>query len=175
MSSIRSTSSITNTLRLLPSKFDVSSRCYSRRPGVAIIIFMVAICWRSNSTSFPPIIRAALRSCNPPKDLRTSKACMPSSRVGTSIKAPRPSNCVQRSLYSYSTTGIRYESVFPLPVRALQTMSRPLSAWRIDDLYTSVILINFDLKRPFWVHFDNGRSLNLILIFVLSFVSRMGC
>ena len=92
ISSIRSTSSITNTLILLPSKLEVSSRCYKRRPGVATMIFIVAMCSRSNSTSLPPMIRAALKSCRPPKDLSTSKAYIPSSRVGTKMSAPSPSN-----------------------------------------------------------------------------------
>jgi len=136
-----------------------------------MIIFIVAMCFLSSSTSFPPMISAALRSWRPPKDLRTSKAYMPSSLVGTKIRAPSPSNWVHRARYKHSTTGIRYESVFPLPVLALQTMSRPDKACKIDALCTSVILINLDLKRPFAVQRDIGKSLKRILIFVLSLVS----
>lgn len=136
-----------------------------------MIMFIVAICFLSSSTSFPPMISAALKSWRPPKDLSTSKACMPSSLVGTRIRAPSPSNWVQRARYKLSTTGIRYESVFPLPVLALQTMSRPDKACKIDALCTSVILMNLDLKSPFAVQRDIGKSLKRILILVLSLVS----
>ena len=114
---------------------------------------------------------AALRSWKPANDLRTSNAYMPSSLVGTKISPPNPSSYVHLFLYKISTTGIRYDKVFPLPVLALHTISLPISACVIDALCTSVIFMNLDLNRPLEVFFETGKSLNLILIKLLSPVS----
>jgi hypothetical protein len=74
------------------------------------------------------MISPAERSCIPAKDLNTSKAYIASSLVGTIRRAPSPSKLLNYSLNNFSTTGIKYDRVLPLPVLAHTTTSLPAIA-----------------------------------------------
>lgn len=54
------------------------------------------------------------------------RVCKASSRVGERIRARAPAFAFR--VFSFSNKGMRKQAVFPLPVRAMATTSRPVNA-----------------------------------------------
>ena len=57
---------------------------------------------------------------------KTPKVCIESSRVGEIMTIPVPFRGKNLNLYTNSTAGIRKANVFPEPVLAFPTKSRPI-------------------------------------------------
>ena len=135
ISSMRSTSSST-MIRIPESLTSLRLRKSSSRPGVATISRapwrIVCSCVLSD---IPPTTSAAVWSWLERMARKAFSTCMASSRVGRTISAcaPRPS-----TFCSISTMGIKKLSVLPVPVCAVASTSRPLSAGGIASACTGV-------------------------------------
>ena len=124
MSSIRSASSSTKI-----SMPDRSSRPWpdrsSRRPGVAVRMptpFLICSTWGAWPT--PPKMTASFRGRFLPYAFRFSSIWMASSRVGVRMRA-RMASFLCPALFSRCRMGTPKAQVFPVPVWALPSTSRP--------------------------------------------------
>ena len=151
-----STSSITNTFRLLMSKLGVLSRWYSRRPGVAITMLANSSWFISSDADLPPDTSVQEKSCYFPTFWSNINTWVANSLVGTKIIAPVLSSLDHLFRYKHSTSGISYANVFPLPVTAPPRMSLSAKEWGMLHAWISVRYLKLFLFNPLRVGWEIG-------------------
>mmetsp|Transcript_3266 Transcript_3266/g.13137 ORF Transcript_3266/g.13137 Transcript_3266/m.13137 type:complete len:260 (+) Transcript_3266:2103-2882(+) len=127
-SRMRSASSKTSTLSVTQSNRGVSSMCCNSRPGVATSRFILFTVSFSSLTFLPPISRPALSVWYDPASTSCLKICIASSRVGAMTSPPSPSCLPHFCRNKISSSGMTKAKVFPEPVFAAPSTSRPHSA-----------------------------------------------